>query len=305
MGFFKLLRAHAFAVLGGLGLAFAVVAPGAAADKPDARRIVSIGGDVTEILYELGFAADIVAVDTTSVSPPEALKEKKNVGYMRALSTEGVLSVSPTLILATDKAGPPEVVAALKASSVRYVVIDGADSPEGVDARIKHIGTLLGAGDKAEALIGNVQATFKTLAARRAQIKTPVRVLFLLSLQNGRALAAGANTGADKVIGLAGGVNVAAELSGYQPLSDEAAVGLAPDVILIMDRTQQPSASKIGVAEQVAMFKGLSATPAAKNKKVFEVDGAALLQFGPRTAEATLSLMKLLHPELGGGAGGQ
>jgi iron complex transport system substrate-binding protein len=56
----------------------------------DASRIVSIGGAVTEILYALGLKDHVVAVDTTSLYPPQALKEKPNVGYMRSLWAEGV-----------------------------------------------------------------------------------------------------------------------------------------------------------------------------------------------------------------------
>lgn len=92
-----MLAAMAVAVAGGL-------AP-ARADEP--ARILSVGGAITEILYELGVADRIIAVDSTSQFPREALKRHKNVGYFRALSTEGVLSVAPDLIIASDKAGPP------------------------------------------------------------------------------------------------------------------------------------------------------------------------------------------------------
>mgnify|MGYP002397398202 FL=1 len=87
------------------------------------QRIVSVGGDVTEIIFALGLGDRVVAVDTTSQYPPDAVKEKKSVGYMRALSTEGVLSVAPTLIVASADAGPPEVVAALKGSTVPFVAV--------------------------------------------------------------------------------------------------------------------------------------------------------------------------------------
>jgi len=73
----------------------------------DTSRIVAIGGDVTEILYALKADAKIAAVDSTSQFPVQALKEKPNVGYMRALSAEGVLSANPTVIVASKDAGPP------------------------------------------------------------------------------------------------------------------------------------------------------------------------------------------------------
>ncbi|MGJ0533075.1 hypothetical protein HUN39_15415 [Methylocystis sp. FS] len=69
------------------------------AEQPDRQterqpnRIVAIGGAVTEILYALGQQNRIAAIDATSQFPPEALKKKPNVGYFRALSAEGVLSI--------------------------------------------------------------------------------------------------------------------------------------------------------------------------------------------------------------------
>ncbi|HEX2336341.1 MAG TPA: hemin ABC transporter substrate-binding protein, partial [Hyphomicrobiaceae bacterium] len=59
----------------------------------DASRILSVGGDITEIIYALGADARLVGVDSTSQFPAKALKDKANVGYMRALSIEGVISV--------------------------------------------------------------------------------------------------------------------------------------------------------------------------------------------------------------------
>src|SRR5690606_14563573 len=95
----KLARAAA------LGLAMALAAAGhAGADEtagafPDGSRIAAIGGSLTEIVYALGEEGRLVARDSTSVYPQEALK-LPDVGYMRQLSPEGVLSVNPSGILA-------------------------------------------------------------------------------------------------------------------------------------------------------------------------------------------------------------
>jgi len=73
----------------------------------DSSRIVSIGGAVTETIYALGLESRIVGVDTTSLYPPEALKRAPNVGYMRALSAEGILSLKPSWVIAIEGSGPP------------------------------------------------------------------------------------------------------------------------------------------------------------------------------------------------------
>ncbi|NJO56496.1 MAG: ABC transporter substrate-binding protein, partial [Rhodospirillales bacterium] len=196
-------------------------------------RIAVAGGAITEMLYALGVADRIVAVDATSLYPAEALKTKRNLGYFRALSTEGVLSTSPTLIIASDKAGPPEVVKALKSTFTAYHEVDDRPTPEALVGRIRTVGGLVGKTREGDALAATVAARFDALAEARKRVPTPARkVLFVFSIQNGRVVVGGRGTGADAMITLAGGINAAAAIDGYKPVSDEALLGSAPDVVL-------------------------------------------------------------------------
>src|SRR5262245_65923293 len=92
--------------------------PSAGAEAHDTSRIVSIGGAVTEILYALGLEQRIVAVDATSHYPPQALRDKRSVGYFRALSPEGVLGLNPSLILAIEGAGPKQAMTVIEAAGI-------------------------------------------------------------------------------------------------------------------------------------------------------------------------------------------
>jgi iron complex transport system substrate-binding protein len=259
----------------------------------DTSRVVAIGGDVTEIIYALKAEAKIAAVDSTSQFPAEALKDKKNVGYMRALSAEGVLSANPTVILASKDAGPPDVVAALKASAIPYVEVPDDHTPEGAVAKIRFIAKLVGAESAGDALAKSVEQDFATLAHDRAKIARPVRAIFVLTVQNGRATVAGTNTSADAVIKLAGAENAAAAVEGYKPLVEESAMQLAPDAIVTMRHSSSTFKS-----DDILAVKGLQASPAGQNKRVIEMDGLYLLSFGPRSARAARDLMAALYPNL-------
>lgn len=278
------------------GTASAAAAEGSVKDT---SRIVSIGGDVTEILYALHAAPKIVAVDTTSTFPASALQEKKSVGYMRALSTEGVLSTNPSVIIAAAGAGPPEVVAALKSSSVPFVEVPDDPTPEGIAAKIRLIAAALGAETDAKVLERNVARDFDALAGQRKRITKPVRALFVLSVQNGRAMVAGNGTTADAIFALAGVENVAVDINGYRPLADEAAIGLAPDAIVTMSNPV-PGHEPQKMLE-LPLFRS---TPAAINNRLIEMDGNYLLNFGPRAGQAARDLMLALYPTLGDPAGG-
>lgn len=271
----------------------------------DTSRIVSIGGDVTETLYELGLGENIVAVDTTSVFPQPKISEKKNVGYMRALSAEGVLAMGPTLIIATSKSGPPEVVQALKASSTPYVTVEEPDTPEGVAEKVMEIAKIVGKDNEGGKLADRIRKEFDDVAKARRAIVKPAKALFLLSVQDGRALAGGRGTAADAMLALAGAENVVSAFEGYKPLSGEAALMLAPDAIVVMKAApgSRTTDAHSPVATEIAAIEGLADTPAVKNGRIIEFDGSLMLQFGPRAPKAAQELMHILHPETAGRRG--
>jgi iron complex transport system substrate-binding protein len=137
MGSSFTLRGLFAAVLLGTGLVAGVAA---ASDKgnPEAKRIVSIGGTITEILYALGAEDRIVARDSTSFYP-DAANSKPDVGYMRALSAEGILGQKPDLILMEEGSGPPPVIEILKASEVPMVVIATPPKVDAIGRKIRDV----------------------------------------------------------------------------------------------------------------------------------------------------------------------
>lgn len=275
-----------------LGLGVSPALPGAAlAQAPD--RIVVAGGVITEVIYALGLQDRIAGVDSTSQFPPEALKEKANVGYVRALSAEGVLSLKPTLIMLIDGAGPPDAVSLLAESGVKIARINDGLTPEGVTAKIAAIGAAIGAGAPAERLAAQTKARFEELATLRTGIAKKKRILFLLSLQNGRALVGGRNSSADGIIALAGGINVADAIEGYKPMTDEAIAAAAPDMILMM----RNSSAHNTTPDELFAMPAFSQTPAATDKRLVHMDGLYLLGFGPRTPMAARDLMAAIYPE--------
>ncbi|AYD02033.1 ABC transporter substrate-binding protein [Neorhizobium sp. NCHU2750] len=272
-----------------------LVAGGAsAADRgnPEAKRIVSIGGTITEILYDLGAQDRIVARDTTSFYPEQA-NSKPNVGYMRQLSAEGVLSQKPDLILMEEGSGPPQVLDILKASEVPVVIIPTPPKADKIGQKIRDVGAAVGLADKADALAKKTDDGLKAIEADVAKIPgDKKKVLFVLSVANGRLIAGGADTEAGAIIELAGGVNAAPTVTGYKPMSDEAVIAAAPDAVLTMQAGEHAISP-----EQMFSLPSMQATPAAANKTLISMDGLLLLGFGPRTPEAARALAAKLYPD--------
>jgi len=260
----------------------------------DASRLVSVGGAVTEILYALGLEQKIVGVDTTSLYPPRALAEKPNVGYMRQLSAEGVLGLRPTLILAIENSGPPQTLLVLETAHVPMVVIPDSYSEQGIVDKIRLIAKATATSDRANCVIDEVNADLAVLGKLRADIGKKKRVLFLMSLVNGRALVSGRNTAADGMIRLAGAVNAIDDYDGYKPITDEAVIAAKPDVVLSMQR----NGPGVVTANDVFSNAAFSATPAAATRSFVSMEGLYLLGFGPRTARAARDLAMALYPAL-------
>lgn len=285
-------RALLCSALAGAALT-AAGAKGARAASDAAKRIVVAGGALTEIIYAIGLSDRIAGVDTTSTFPPEALKDKAHIGYVRQLSPEGVLSLQPDILLAQDGAGPPEALALVEQAGVRIARATEAATEQGVLDRIALVGEVMQASDRTGPLAQQVKNKFAALAEKRGRITRPMRVMFILSLQNGRPMVAGAGTSADGMLRLAGAENVATGFHGYKPMTDEAVIEAAPEAILMMSGGPRQHA-----ASDVFSTPALAATPAAKARRLITMDGLYLLGFGPRAPDAALDVLNALYPEL-------
>ncbi|SIO56013.1 iron complex transport system substrate-binding protein [Rhodovulum sp. ES.010] len=252
-----------------------------------AERVVSVGGSITEIVVALGEADRLVARDTTSTWPG-SVRDLPDVGYVRRLSPEGVLSVDPDLILAEEGAGPPETVDLLQDAAIPFVEIPDGYDRAAVLAKIAAVAEALEVPGKGAALAEEVGAALDAAAAEAAG-GPGRRVMFVMSVQGGRILAAGRDTAADGIIRLAGGENAVTAFEGYKPLTDEAVTQAAPEVILMMAREGADD-----TADQVLAHPAIRTTPAAKAEAVVRMDGLYLLGFGPRTAQAVRDLSDAL-----------
>ena len=262
-------------MVAGLGQAHAFCPAPAA----DASRIVSAGGSVTEIIYALGAESQLVAVDTTS-NYPSAAGDLPSVGYVRALSTEGMLSTEPTLILGEDDMGPPEVLSQLSSLGLELLVVPEGWSGKAIIDKVNCVSSIIGAdGSASDALVGSLQQHLDDLSAQRSLIDKPIRAALLLALRDGVPTAAGVGTSGNGVLEMAGLTNVFADFEGWKPIAPEAMIKSNPEVIFITER----SAKAAGGINAVISDPIIELTLAGNNKNVLSVDGMALLGFGPRT----------------------
>lgn len=260
------------------------------------ERVLAIGGSVTEVVYALGQEGRLVGRDTTSTFPPQA-EALPDVGYMRALSPEGVLSVAPDLILMEAGSGPAETLATLAGAGVKTVTLPDGFSAESVSEKIRVVAAALGVPQKGDELVAGLEARMRAARDKvAAQTAPPPRVLFILGNSGGRLTGAGTGTAAQAMIELAGGVNALGDFAGYKALTDEAIAAAAPDVILAMERGDGGASEGVKSDDDYLSHPALRHTPAAQAGRVLRLPGMFLLGFGPRTPEAIEALHAGLFP---------
>ncbi len=259
----------------------------------DASRIVSIGPAVTEILFELGVDNQVIAVDESS-SYPEETQTKQKVSYTRNLSAEGILSTSPSLILASAASGPKTAIQQIRTTGVPMLLITSDETVEGAFQRVRELGFVVGREEAADEIIQQMMDDLNVAGQVRETLKQKPKVLFIYARGQNNMMVAGKYTSAKTIIELAGGENAFTEFEGYKPLTAEAVVKANPDVILMMNSGIRSVGGKDGVLES----PGIELTNAAKQNRIYSMDGSYLLGFGPRLGSAVIDLMQILHPNI-------
>ena len=272
----KLLAALLLALLAAPAVAEPITivdAAGRSVAIADTSRIVAIGGTVTEILYALGVEDRIVGVDQTS-NYPEAAAAKPNVGYMRQLSPEGVLSLRPSLVVAIEDSGPKDTIDVLERASVPFILVPKAHDAAGVVKTIRFVAEAVGEKNKGEALAAAVGEDLATVEKMRDRITEKRKAVFILGMNGTSLMVAGSHTGAADIFAML-------------------EVVVAPKAVVMMSE-------RTGGITDDAVFAApaLAATPAAKDRRLIRMSGTYLLNFGPRTAHAARDLAAAVYPDL-------
>lgn len=273
------------ALLAGLGLLPLGLRAEGAAKSP---RLITLGGDVTEVVYLLGAEHLLVATDSTSLYPEAAQKTPK-VGYFRQLSAEGLLSLKPDAIVAAGDAGPPRVLEQLRSAGVQVDVVPNTYDWAEVQAKLAAVGRASGREEAARAARQKLDAewahTQSVLQAWHASGKRRPRALFILG-HGSTPSVAGQGTGADALIRMMGCDNAMQGYTGYRGMTAEGMASAAPDVLLC---TQQGIEAQGGL-ERFWQRPGMNLIPAYATRRLLVRDALEMMGIGPRLPATVLSL---------------
>lgn len=255
-------------------------------------RIVPLNGSLAEIVFSLGLGDHVVGVDATTTFPEADGLPVVSTGH--DVSAEGVLSLDPTVVLADTRTGPPEVMEQLRAAGVPVVVLEEAWDLDEVAVRIQGVAMALGIPDVGRDLARRTRD--EVAAAAEQHALDGLRVAFLYVRGGaGIQLLGGDGSGADAMLEALGAVDVGSELGlgPFTPLTSEALVSAAPDVLLVMDG----GLASVGGVDGLVQLPGVAQTPAGRDRRVVSLPDGLLLNFGPRTGATLHVLGRALHED--------
>jgi iron complex transport system substrate-binding protein len=262
----------------------------------DTSRIVTLAGDLTEIVFELGLGDNVVGVDVTTTYPPEAaaLNERGDtVGFAQQLQAEAVLRFAPTVVIGDTMVQPDSAIEQLRSAGVPVVILETQTTLEGVGTKIEQVAEILNVPDEGDALAERVMGEIEAAQALIPEDAEPPVVAFLYTRGPQVVLIFGRGMQTNAMIEGAGAVDAAAAsgINGAVPLTPEALVAAAPDVIVL----PESGVEGLGGLDGVLALPGVADTPAGQNDDFLVYDEAYFFNLGPRAGQALDEFVRDLY----------
>jgi iron complex transport system substrate-binding protein len=266
----------------------------------DVSRIVSLNGDLTEIIFELGFGENVVGVDITTTYPPEAAAlndQGQTVGFAQQLAAEAVLRFEPTLVIGDQLVAPPAVLEQLRGAGIPVVILETQTTLDGVETKILEVAEILGVPDEGSELAERVMGEIDAARALAATDDSDPKIAYVYARPQVQ-LIFGAGMPTQGMIEGAGAIDAVAETGvfGPLPLTPEALVAAAPDLIVL----PEAGLAELGGIEAFLELPGVAETPAGQNNAFLAYDEAYFFNLGPRAGQALDEFVRDLYPDIGG-----
>lgn len=246
------------------------------------ERIVSLIPSNTEILFALELGEKVVGV-TTNDNYPEEVKNLPKVGDYN-INVEKVVELKPDLVVA-QAANEMTAVEQIKQLNIPVLILD-AQSVDDVYKTIRLVAQVTNRQSKGEQVIEQMEKKKNEIIQKvsDASKENPVKVWIEL---DSNLFTVGGDGFLNELVELAGGENVAKDLSGWPQISSEQVVKWNPDVIL----------SAYGGEKEILTRKGWENVNAIKNQRVYSLDPDLSNRPGPRIIDGVEEIAKYLYPE--------
>jgi len=239
------------------------------------ERIVCLTEETTETLYLLGEERRIVGISGYTVRPARARREKPRVSAFLSARIDRILELKPDLVLGFSDL-QADIARELAKAGLSICVFNQRSVDE-ILSMILTLASMVGAAEKGSRLVASLEEGLEEMRAAASRFPRRPKVYFE---EWDEPMISGIRW-VSELVEIAGGEDVFPELSTSQAASGR----IVADASLVVER--QPEvilASWCGKKfrpERVVARPGWSAIPAVRNKQLFEIKSADILQPGP------------------------
>ncbi|WP_176444094.1 heme/hemin ABC transporter substrate-binding protein [Rhodococcoides kyotonense] len=261
----------------------------------DTSRIVAADqyGTLATTVYALGLGDNLVGRDTSAEFPAVANVTDVTPGG-HSLSAEGILALNPTVVLTDTSIGPRAVQDQLRAAGIPVVYFDPARTLDGVGPQIEAVASALGVPQQGTQLADRTASEIDSARQLAPSDGDPVKIAFLYMRGPAIKMLAGPGSGADSLVAALGAED-AGTVSGltqqFVPITSEALIAAAPDVILMMTGGLE----SIGGVDGLEQVPGIAQTPAGQSERIVDMADGVVLSFGPNTGKVLDALAKAVY----------
>jgi iron complex transport system substrate-binding protein len=257
----------------------------------DPERIISLAPSATELLFALDLGDRIIAKDNNSDYPEEARLIQYNVSGWKWIDYEVIISLEPDIIFAADI--NTEWVPELEDYGLNVIVLKPM-SIEGVFENILLVGTISDNMDAANELLSELKSRLNAVVEKTQDVELDKPRVYLEYDTWGGYWTFGSGSFGDELMTLAGGSNIAANVSEkYPALSSEFIIASDPEVIVYMTNpwiTTTPDTIKART--------GWDNIDAIVNDRIYSVEDNLIVRPGPRLIDGLEALAESIHPDL-------
>ncbi|WP_339752201.1 heme/hemin ABC transporter substrate-binding protein [Algoriphagus aquimarinus] len=257
---------------------------------PIARKIITAGGTITEVVDVLGFSDEIIATDITSTFPA-FMQGLPSIGYRNQIKAEGILALGPDLVLIEEGYLSPDVVTQLKAAQVNIQVFTKPTTVAGTKKLVTELATLFEVGEKGKEVIAAIDTDIAVLKNYLESVESKPKAIFVMARGPETVFIAGDKTFAAEMFKMAEIEGGATGFEEFAPLTPESLVSMNPEYLVFFESGIQ----SVGGKDGLITIQGIDQTTAFKEDHIVSLDGQYLSGFGPRVGKAALDLAKAVR----------
>lgn len=274
--------------------------------KEPVNRVVSLYGIATQVIYLFGVTQGKKVVGSTPLAlhdgfihliDPGSGKRMVFVGSPRKANVETIEKLNPGVVF-TAYWGDPRLNEQIESLGIPVVVLN-LESVKNFTKGVEIIGKILGEEKKASEIVSFYEGAVSFVTNRTSKLpdsKRPRVLLLEYSMKDKVFKAPGRDFFQNRLIEMAGGISVSANLpGGWNVVNAEQVAKWDPDIIIVVSYWPKFPATK--AKEEILSDPAWKAVKAVEDGKVYAMpnDGESW-DFGPKWVLGLYWMAKLFHP---------